>query len=69
MKVKDLEKYSTAEKIILAEQIWDSVAKKNIELSTEIKKELDSRLKNIEEGKSELYSWDEVKTHIKSIRK
>jgi len=68
MKVKDLDRYSNAEKIILAEQLWDSVSKNNLEISDDVKKELDLRLKNLEEGKTELYSWDEVKTHLKSIR-
>ena len=68
MKVKDLDRYSNAEKIILAEQVWDSVSKNDLEISDDVKKELDLRLKNLEEGKTELYSWDEVKTHLKSIR-
>ena len=69
MKIKDLAKYSNAEKIALAEQLWDSVSKKDIELSDEIKKEIDVRLQNVEEGKTEYYTWDEVKNHLKSIRK
>ncbi|RZJ74237.1 MAG: addiction module protein [Flavobacterium sp.] len=68
MKVLDLDKYSSAEKIILAEQLWDSVAKNEIGLSEEVKKELDIRLEDLESGKSELYSWDEVKAHIKKLR-
>jgi putative addiction module component (TIGR02574 family) len=68
MKVKDLDRYSNAEKIILAEQLWDSVSKNDMEISEEVKKELDIRLQNLEEGKNELYTWDEVKTHIKTIR-
>ena len=69
MKIKDITKYSTAEKIVLAEQLWDSVAKNEIELSDEIKKELDNRLQIIEEGKTEYYSWNDVKNHLKEIRK
>jgi len=68
MKVKDLGKYSNAEKIILAEQLWDSVSKKDLEISDEIKTELDIRLKSFEEGKTQLYSWEEVKAHLKTIR-
>lgn len=68
MKIKDLEKYSAAEKIALAEQLWDSVTKEDIELSDEVKKELDSRLLQVEEGKTTYYTWDEVKTHLKNIR-
>ncbi|WP_269226530.1 addiction module protein [Flavobacterium eburneipallidum] len=68
MEIKNLSKYSNAEKIVLAEQLWDSVSKKELEISDELKAELDIRLQNLEEGKTELYTWDEVKNHLKSIR-
>lgn len=38
-------------------------------ISKDIKKELDIRMKKLEVGKAKLYTWDEVKKHIKSIRK
>jgi putative addiction module component (TIGR02574 family) len=68
MEIKNLSKYSDAEKIVLAEQLWDSVSKKDLEISDAVKNELDIRIKNLEEGKTELYTWDEVKNHLKSIR-
>lgn len=68
MEIKNLSKYSNAEKIILAEQLWDSISKKELEISDDVKKELDFRLQNFEEEKSELYTWEEVKNHLKSIR-
>lgn len=68
MEIKNLSKYGNAEKIVLAEQLWDSVSKNEIEISDEVKKELDLRLENLENGKTELYTWDEVKKHLKSIR-
>lgn len=68
MEIKNLSKYSNAEKIVLAEQLWDSISKKDLEISDELKIELDIRLKNLEEGKSELYTWEAVKKHLKSIR-
>jgi putative addiction module component (TIGR02574 family) len=68
MEIKNLSKYSTAEKIILAEQLWDSISKKDIELSNEIQQELDVRLQLLKEGKTELYSMEEVKKHINKIR-
>ena len=68
MEIKNLSKYSNAEKIILAEQLWDSVSKKEIEISEELKQELDIRLKNLEEGQSKLYSWEQIKSHLESIR-
>lgn len=69
MEIKDLSKYTNAEKIILAEQLWDSVSKKDIELSAEIQQELDNRLQLLEEGKTEIYSLEEVKKHIDNVRK
>lgn len=68
MEIKNLNKISTAEKIVLAEQLWDSVSKKEIEVSTEIKSELDFRLQKVEEGKTEYFTWEEVKKHLDSIR-
>ena len=68
MKIKDIVNYSTAEKIALAEELWDSVSKKEIELSQEVKNELDIRLKNLEEGKTEFYTWNDVKNHLKQVR-
>jgi len=64
MEIKNLSKYSNAEKIVLAEQLWDSISKKELEISEELKRELDIRLQNLEEGKTELYTWDEVKKHL-----
>ncbi|WP_445453031.1 addiction module protein [Flavobacterium sp. 25HG05S-40] len=69
MEIKDLSKYTNAEKIILAEQLWDSVSKKDIELSPEIQQELDNRLQLLEEGKTAIYSLEEVKNHIDNVRK
>jgi hypothetical protein len=40
-----------------------------MKISKDIKKELDIRIKDLEEGKSKLYTWEEVKSHLKSIRK
>ena len=67
MKIKDINKFSNAEKIVLAEQLWDSVAKKDIAISEELQKELDIRLQLVEEGKTEYYTWNEVKSHLKKI--
>lgn len=68
MDIKNLSKYSDAEKIVLVEQLWDSISKQSLETSDEIKKELDNRLERLEQGKSELFTWEEVKAHMKTIR-
>jgi len=41
------------------------VSKKKIEISDDVKNELDIRIKNLGEGKTELYTWDEVKSHLR----
>ncbi len=68
MEIKNLEKISNAEKIVLAEQLWDSISKKELSVSDDVKKELDNRLKRIKEGKTNLYTWDEIKNHLNTIR-
>jgi hypothetical protein len=55
MKFKELSKYSNAEKILLAEK-YGIVSKKSVELSSEVKNELENRLYILEEEKAELYS-------------
>ena len=64
MEIKDLSKYSTTEKIILAEQLWDSISKKDLEISEEVTMELDHRIQMLEDGKTELYTWEEVKSRL-----
>ncbi|MBP6128133.1 addiction module protein [Flavobacterium sp.] len=68
MKTIEIDTYSDAEKIILAEQLWDSVSKENLTLSDKVKAELDSRLKDLEDKNTKLFSWNEVKEHLKNIR-
>ncbi len=68
MEIKNLEKISNAEKIVLAQQLWDSVSKKELSVSDDVKKELDNRLKRLKEGKTNLYTWDEIKNHLNTIR-
>ena len=68
MEIKDLDKITTAEKIVLVEQLWDSVSKKDIDLSSELKSELDFRLQKVEEGRAEYFTWQDVKKHIDSLR-
>jgi len=43
MNIKDLNAISTTEKIVLVEQLWNSVSRKDIEVSSK-KSELDFRL-------------------------
>ncbi len=66
--IQEIKKLSVAERILLVEDIWDSIISsgEDLLLSDEQKRELDSRLdayyKNPKEGKS----WEEVRKNIKS---
>lgn len=68
MKIKDSNNFSNAEKIALANQLLESDSKIDTTISEEIQKELENRLQLLEEGKTEYYTWDEVKNHLIKIR-
>lgn len=65
----DFSKYTDAEKITLAEQLWDSVSKGDIEISGKIESIMMERLQRIEEGRAEFYSREEVRERIKQLKK
>ena len=65
MKIKDLDKYTNAEKILLEEELWESVSKEKLELSDAMKQELDRRISLVEEDKTEFYTWEDVKNYIR----
>ena len=68
MKIKDLDKYTNAEKILLAEELWESVSKEKLALSDSMKQELDRRISLVEEDKTEFYTWEDVKNTLKKSR-
>ena len=67
--MNDLQNFSTAEKIILTEQLWDSISKDEIEINQNVERELDSRINKVENNTTVLHSWNEIKSHIQSLRK
>ena len=69
MDIKNFTKYNNAEKIILVEQLWDTISKSEIEISEDVKIELDIRLQNLQNKQTTLYTWDEVKNYLTKIRK
>lgn len=56
------------ERIHLVEMIWESIAAfpQAIEVSEELKAELDARLAEFERAPEAGYSWDQVKTQLKN---
>ena len=56
------------ERIQLVEIIWESIAAfpQSLEVSPELKAELESRLADFQQNPQDGYSWDEVKAHLKN---
>ena len=66
--VADILELPVQERIQLVEVIWESIAAfpDAIEVSPELKTELQARLADFELNPQAGYSWDQVKAHLKS---
>ncbi len=66
--VADILELPVQERIQLVEVIWESIAAfpHAIEVSPELKVELEARLADFEKNPEAGYSWDQVKTHLKT---
>jgi putative addiction module component (TIGR02574 family) len=64
---KEIDKLGIPEKLILVEDVWDSIALGNSELTMPEwqKKALDARYKEYKEGKLHLYDWQEIHRQLK----
>lgn len=64
---QEIAKLNLAEKLLLIEDVWDSIAQSNsdIPLSEWQKNELDSRYQEYKSGKLNLHSWQSVHENIK----
>ncbi len=63
----DIQKLSQSERILLAEELWDSVAKNQdvLEVTDAQKKVLNERMAAYEASPNEGMSWEEVKNEMK----
>lgn len=63
---EDLFSLSIPERIQLVEDIWDSIAIQpdKVELTSDIKFELDQRLEEYEQQPQEQSSWNEVRSRL-----
>ena len=59
---KEINELALSEKLLLVEDIWDSIAADNLEIPIPAwqKRELDKRYKEYKEGKLGLHNWEEV---------
>ena len=69
MDIKEILKMSASRRILLAQEIWDSVPENSIELSDSIKQELDIRLKIHDSNEMKYYTLEEVKNKLAQERK
>ena len=69
MAIQEIKKMSQFKRILLAQEIWDSINGDAIELTDAIKKELDSRLERHKTGKTKYHTLEEVKSMLDENRK
>ena len=70
MLLEDYKSLSVAERILLVEDIWDSIAEDSaIKLSAAQKKLLDEREADALSGKISKKSWEEIKRSITTRKK
>ena len=62
---KEIKQLSVAERILLAEEIWDSVSSRKIAASKDEILYVKARIREIDNGKLSTRTWDEVKTELR----
>ena len=67
MSIDEIKMLDISERIILVEEIWDSIAEEqeSLTLSDYEKKVLDERLRSLKENPHNLMSWDEIKSKVR----
>lgn len=68
MSIADILSLSTAEKILLVEQIWDSLDPNELQITDVRKQELDRRIALDNNGQMSWHSWSDVKSYLQSKR-
>jgi len=69
--LKEVDQLGLSERIILVEEIWDSIAKFNSELPMPEwqKKELDRRYSEYKNGSLQLHNWENVHEDLREKNK
>jgi len=68
VQLADILGLSVAERIAMAEAIWDSIKKEEVSLSAAQLDELDHRMTLHDSGEMPYVSWDDVKTELRNRR-
>ncbi len=68
MSIDEIKMLDITERIILVEEIWDSIATEqdSVGLSEREKEVLDTRLASLESNPDNLMSWDEIRSKIRA---
>ena len=68
--LSELKKFSVAEKILIVEELWESIAadQEKVKLTDEQRDELDKRVADYHLSPDEGHSWRDVKNRIKSMK-
>ncbi len=67
LSINDILHLSVKERISMVEAIWDSVAlETDTSLSEAQKTKIDRRLERYTSGKTQTYSWEEIKSNLLS---
>ena len=67
---EQINRLSIAERILLVEEIWDSIARENesFELTQSQRDELDRRLASFKDNPSQGRTWEEIKAEFMTVR-
>ena len=68
--INEIKKLSVAQRIILVEKIWETIPEKSDDLALmpDQEKELNRRIKSIENGTAKFVSWDYVRKCLRERR-
>lgn len=69
MDIQEIKKWPKVKRILLVQDIWDSLEdKEDIELTEEVKTELDSRIEHHKSGKATYYTLEESRERNAKVR-
>lgn len=61
LSIQEIKKLSPSRRILLVQEIWDSLQDEPIELTPAMETELDNRLERLDNGEGKSYSLDQAK--------
>ncbi len=64
--IQNILQLSTAERLLLLGELWNSIPTDEIKIRDSHIKELDKRLSRMERGETRFFTWDEVKKNLHS---